>query len=156
MKRMHINIGVENLDQSIAFYSALFNAPPAKTEHDYAKWMLEDPGLNFAISTRAKKIGINHLGLQVDTEEELEQLRENIKTAERPLFDEGEAMCCYARSEKSWVQDPTGIAWEAFRTLEDVPLFSGFDANDDASAQKKESNGHAGQTVEAQASGCCG
>lgn len=124
MKRMHINIGVENLDQSIKFYSALFGAEPVKTKSDYAKWMLDEPSVNFAISTRSGKRGLDHLGLQVDSDSELEGLRERLKSADMSLFDEGEIVCCYARSDKSWVKDPAGIAWEAYKTMEDVQFFA--------------------------------
>ena len=128
MKRMHIHIGVENLDQSLRFYSALFGADPVKVKSDYAKWMLEDPNVNFAISTRSGKTGVDHLGLQVDEADELDELRERLKKADMSVFDEGETVCCYARSDKTWVEDPTGIAWEAYQTMEDVNLFSGIAA----------------------------
>ncbi len=123
MKRMHIHISVQDLDQSIGFYSALFGAEPVKTKPDFAKWLLDDPRINFAISTRSGQQGVNHLGLQVETEAELEELRERMRSADMSLFDEGETVCCYARSEKSWVQDPAGIAWETYRTMEDAELY---------------------------------
>ncbi|NND00971.1 MAG: glyoxalase/bleomycin resistance/dioxygenase family protein, partial [Gammaproteobacteria bacterium] len=113
MKRMHIHIGVENLDQGIEFYNALFGVQPVKTKTDYAKWMLDDPRINFAISTRPGKTGVDHLGLQVDGDDELEELRTRLKSADMSVFDEGETVCCYAHSDKSWVKDPSGIAWEA-------------------------------------------
>ena len=123
MKRMHIHVGVENLEQSIAFYNALFAAQPVKTKADYAKWMLDDPHINFAISTRSAKVGVDHLGIQVDEDSELEALRDRLKSADMSVFDEGETVCCYARSDKSWVADPSGIAWEAYKTMEDAQLF---------------------------------
>ena len=123
MKRMHIHVGVENLEQGIAFYNALFAAQPVKTKADYAKWMLDDPHINFAISTRSAKLGVDHLGIQVDEDSELEALRDRLKTADMSIFDEGETVCCYARSDKSWVADPSGIAWEAYKTMEDAQLF---------------------------------
>jgi hypothetical protein len=101
----------------------VFGAPPVKAKSDYAKWMLDDPRVNFAISTRATK-GVDHLGIQVDAEEELTEIRERVKAAEFAVFHEGETVCCYARSEKSWVQDPAGVAWEAYRTMEDAQVFS--------------------------------
>src|SRR5689334_6402233 len=125
MKRFHIHIGVEKLDDSIRFYSALFGAEPVKREADYAKWLLDDPRVNFAISTRAKKNSVDHLGIQVDHEQELTALRERLKTADLAVVEEGDAVCCYARSDKSWVQDPAGIPWEAYRTMEDAQVFSG-------------------------------
>jgi hypothetical protein len=123
MKRMHIHVGVDSLDQGIRFYSALFGAAPVKTKIDYAKWMLDDPCINFAISTRAGKTGVDHLGLQVDEDSELEELRERFKRSDLSVFDEGETACCYARSDKSWVMDPAGVAWEAYKTMEDMQLF---------------------------------
>ena len=124
MRRMHINVGVENIEQSIKFYNALFGAEPIKTKVDYAKWMLDDPRINFAISSRTSTKGVDHLGLQVDEDSELEELRQRLQAADMALFDEGETVCCYARSDKSWVQDPSGVAWEAFKTMEDVQLFA--------------------------------
>ena len=124
MKRIHIHIGVEKLDESIRFYSAIFGAEPVKTKPDYAKWMLEDPRVNFAISTRASKNGVDHLGIQVDDNDELQEIRTRLKAADLAVFEEGETVCCYAKSEKSWVQDPAGIAWEAYRTMEDAQIFS--------------------------------
>jgi len=141
MKRMHIHVGVENLDQSISFYNALFGAQPVKTKDDYAKWMLDDPRINFAISTRMEKPGVDHLGLQVDEEGELEELRERFKKADLSVFDEGETVCCYARSDKTWVQDPSGIAWESYLSMEDVQLFAGGAASSD--------------DTEAEVSACC-
>src|SRR5688572_22133581 len=108
MKRFHLHIGVDNLDESIRFYTALFGAAPMKTKPDYAKWLLDDPRVNFAISTRAKK-GIDHLGIQVEEDAELAAVRERLKARDVVLTDEGETVCCYARSEKSWIQDPSGI-----------------------------------------------
>ena len=125
MKRFHIHIGVDKLDESIRFYSTLFGAEPVKTKPDYAKWMLDDPRVNFAISTRAKKKGVDHLGIQVEEESELNELRSRLETADMTILDEGTTTCCYARSDKSWIQDPVGIPWEAYRTMEDAQFFSG-------------------------------
>ncbi len=124
MKRFHIHIAVEKLDEAIRFYSALFGAAPVKTNPDYAKWMLDDPRVNFAISTRAKKKGVDHLGIQVEEESELNELRSRLEKADMKVLDEGATTCCYARSDKSWVQDPAGIPWEAYRTMEDAQFFS--------------------------------
>ena len=123
MKRFHLHIGVENLDESIRFYTALFGAGPTKTKPDYAKWLLDDPHVNFAISTRAKK-GVDHLGIQVEDDSELTEVRDRLRANEMTLTDEGETVCCYARSEKSWVQDPSGIAWEAYKTMEDADVYA--------------------------------
>lgn len=123
MKRLHIHIAVDDLAQSTQFYSALFGTKPSKQKPDYAKWMLDDPHINFAISSRSANIGLDHLGIQVDEESELVELRERLQKADMSLFDEGETTCCYAKSDKSWVQDFSGIAWEAYRTMEDAELF---------------------------------
>ena len=124
MKRLHIHIGVDNIEQAIPFYSALFGAQPVKTKADYAKWLLDDPRVNFAVSTRASKKGVDHLGIQVDDNGELEELRGRMKSAALPVFDEGETVCCYAKSDKTWVQDPAGVAWETYRTMEDAQIFA--------------------------------
>ena len=123
MKRIHIHVGVEDLNQSIAFYTALFGAEPSKVKSDYAKWMLEDPRMNFAISLREGAKGLDHMGIQVEKKAELDQIRKRLSNAEASTYDEGETVCCYARSEKSWVKDPSGIAWEAYETMEDVEFF---------------------------------
>ena len=124
MKRFHVHVHVEDLDKSIRFYSKLFAAEPARVEGDYAKWMLEDPRINFAISTRAGKPGVDHLGFQTDDADELAALKARAEAADMALLDEGETSCCYARSEKHWVTDPQGIAWEHFHTLGNIPVFS--------------------------------
>ncbi|GAB4291354.1 MAG: ArsI/CadI family heavy metal resistance metalloenzyme [Methylophaga sp.] len=124
MKRMHIHVGVDDIAESVKFYSALFGAKPDKQKADYAKWMLDDPRVNFAISTRSGKKGLDHLGFQVDDEMELNQMRAQLREADIGLFDEGETVCCYAASDKSWLQDPAGIAWEAYQTMGDAQLFS--------------------------------
>ena len=120
MKRFHVHLHVDDLNRSIGFYSQLFAAQPARVEGDYAKWMLEDPPVNFAISTRGNKPGIDHLGIQTDDAEELAALKARAEAADMALLDEGEASCCYARSEKHWVTDPQGIAWEHFQTLDNA------------------------------------
>lgn len=124
MKRFHVHVHVENLDKSIAFYSALFATEPARVEADYAKWMLDDPRVNFAISTRGTgPVGLDHFGLQTDDAAELETLKERATSADMALLDEGATTCCYANSEKHWVTDPQGLAWEHFHTLSDAPVF---------------------------------
>ena len=124
MKRFHVHAHVEDLKASIAFYSKMFAAEPTRLEADYAKWMLEDPRINFAISTRGARPGVDHLGLQTDTAEELGELKARARAADMTVLDEGETTCCYARSEKHWVTDPQGIAWEHFHTLDSIPVFS--------------------------------
>jgi catechol 2,3-dioxygenase-like lactoylglutathione lyase family enzyme len=123
MKRFHVHTHVEDLQANIAFYSKLFGAEPTRVEGDYAKWMLEDPRINFAISTRGSKPGVDHLGIQTDTEEELAGLKAQARAADITLLDQGETSCCYARSDKYWVTDPQGIAWEQFHTLGNIPVF---------------------------------
>ncbi|HEV8312912.1 MAG TPA: ArsI/CadI family heavy metal resistance metalloenzyme [Burkholderiaceae bacterium] len=124
MKRFHVHVHVDDLAKSVAFYSKLFAAEPARIESDYAKWMLDDPRINFAISTRGGKPGVDHLGFQTDDAAELAELKSRAEAADMALFDEGETSCCYAHSEKHWVTDPQGIAWEHFHTLNDIPVFS--------------------------------
>jgi lactoylglutathione lyase len=124
MKRFHVHAHVEDLQASIAFYSKMFATEPTRVEGDYAKWMLEDPRVNFATSTRGGKIGVDHLGIQTDTEDELVELKAQAEAADMTLLDVGQTTCCYARSDKYWVTDPQGIAWEQFHTLGTIPVFS--------------------------------
>jgi len=124
MKRFHVHVHVDDLSASIAFYSKLFAAEPARVESDYAKWMLDDPRINFAISNRGGRPGVDHLGLQTDSEEELVELKARAQAADMALLDEGETTCCYARSDKYWLTDPDGVAWEQFHTLATIPTFS--------------------------------
>jgi len=123
MKRFHVHVHVDDLAQSVAFYAKLFAAEPARLEADYAKWMLDDPRINFAISARGGVRGVDHLGFQVDDEAELAELKSRAQSADLALLDEGDTTCCYARSEKHWVTDPQGVAWEHFHTLADIPTF---------------------------------
>ena len=116
MKRLHVHVSVEDLDKSIGFYSALFAAKPAVVKDDYAKWMLEDPRVNFAISRRANAPGLDHLGIQVESGEELQDVYGRLRQAGSAVLEVGPTTCCYAKSEKSWIDDPTGIAWETFLT----------------------------------------
>ena len=123
MKRFHVHVSVKDLAASIRFYQTLFGAKPAITKPDYAKWMLEDPRVNFAISTHRQPVGVNHLGLQVDADEELRGMRAQLEAADARMVEESEQPCCYAKSDKYWVTDPTGIAWETFHTLGGIPLY---------------------------------
>jgi len=134
MKRFHVHLHVDDLAKSIGFYSKLFAAEPSRVEADYAKWMLDDPRVNFAISTRGARAGIDHLGFQTDDAAELAALKARAEAADMALLDEGETTCCYARSEKHWVTDPQGIAWEHFHTLGNVPVFSEAAPTESASA----------------------
>lgn len=124
MKRFHVHVHVENLAQAVAFYSKLFAAEPIRLEGDYAKWTLDDPRINFAISMRGGKPGVDHLGFQADSAEELAELKARAQAADMALLDEGQTTCCYARSEKYWLTDPQGLAWEHFHTLADIPVFN--------------------------------
>lgn len=125
MKRLHVNMAVTDLAESIRFYTALFAAAPTVQKSDYAKWMLEDPRVNFAITTRGSRKGIDHLGIQVEDEAELQEVHDRLVTAGGPRLDEGETTCCYARSEKSWIFDPEGVAWETFLTKGESPVYGG-------------------------------
>lgn len=116
MKRMHVHVAVDDLKQSIGFYSALFAAQPVMVKPDYAKWMLDDPRVNFAISTRGRKPGLDHLGIQVEDKEELHEVYGRLRKAGGNVVEQGRTACCYARSEKSWTDDPAGISWETFHT----------------------------------------
>lgn len=124
MKRLHVHVGVEDLQRSIGFYSTLFGAEPTVTRQDYAKWMLEDPRVNFAISSgNHARTGIEHLGIQVESAEELDEVYGRLKAADRPLLEEGATTCCYAKSEKSWIADPQGVVWEAFFTSGEATVY---------------------------------
>ena len=116
MKRMHVHVAVEDIHHSINFYSALFDAQPAVVKSDYAKWMLDDPRVNFAISTRGREPGLDHLGIQVESEDELHEVYARLREAGGTIIKQGQTSCCYAKSEKSWIDDPSGIAWETFHT----------------------------------------
>ncbi|MBL8515678.1 MAG: VOC family protein [Betaproteobacteria bacterium] len=123
MNRFHVHVSVSDLDANIRFYSSVFGMPPTVRKDDYAKWMVEDPRINFAISARGGKEGINHMGIQVDTPEELAALRSRAASAALALQDEKNARCCYALSDKYWLTDPQGIAWETYQTLDEIPVF---------------------------------
>ena len=124
MKRLHVHVSVADLDSSVRFYSTLFAAEPAVLKDDYAKWMIEDPKVNFAISTGNHAApGIQHLGIQVESPEELKDVYGRLQAAERPVLDEGATTCCYARSEKSWTADPDGVVWETFLTHGEAAVY---------------------------------
>lgn len=136
MKRFHVHLHVADLAASMAFYNKLFAAEPARAEADYAKWMLVDPPVNFAISTRGNQPGLDHFGIQVDNADDLTALKAQAQAADMALLDEGETTCCYARSDKYWVTDPQGVAWEQFHTLGNIPTFNaGSSEQKQASAQ---------------------
>ena len=116
MKRMHVHVAVDDLRSSIGFYSALFAAEPSVVKLDYAKWMLDDPRVNFAISARGRNAGLDHLGIQVENKDELNEVSARLHKASGEVIEQGQTNCCYAKSEKSWIEDPAGISWEAFLT----------------------------------------
>ncbi|AWI55538.1 glyoxalase/bleomycin resistance/dioxygenase family protein (plasmid) [Aquabacterium olei] len=146
MKRFHVHIHVEDLARNIDFYSKMFGVQPARVESDYAKWMLEEPAVNFAISTRGQgHVGLDHLGIQVDDEADLATLKTQAQAADLTLIDEGATTCCYARSDKHWVLDPQGLPWEHFRTLGSIPTFR---ASPDLAQP-------ASATASAEAGACC-
>jgi len=116
MKRLHVHVAVDDLQRSIGFYSALFAAKPSVTKPDYAKWMLDDPRVNFAISTRGREAGLDHLGIQVENQDELHEVYDRLHAAGGNVVEQGQTNCCYAKSEKSWIDDPAGISWETFLT----------------------------------------
>ena len=142
MKRFHVHVAVEDVKSSIEFYSHLFAAAPSVEKPDYAKWMLEDPRVNFAISARGAKPGVEHLGIQVESENELASVYERMKNLDKPILEEGKTTCCYAQSEKSWVNDPAGVPWEVFHTFGESTVYGG------GPLPKAETNEASG--------GCCG
>jgi catechol 2,3-dioxygenase-like lactoylglutathione lyase family enzyme len=116
MKRLHVHVSVSDISQSLGFYSALFAAQPVVVKPDYAKWMLDDPRVNFAISTRGRDVGLDHLGIQVESTGELHEVHARLREAGGTVIEQGQTICCYAKSEKSWIDDPSGISWETFHT----------------------------------------
>ena len=135
MKRLHVHVAVNDLAQSLRFYSALFAAEPTVKKDDYAKWQLEDPRVNFAISTRGKKAGLDHLGIQAEDDAELEEIGSRLRQAELPTMPQKNASCCYAKSDKYWTLDPQGVAWESFHTLEAIAVY-GADSASQARTEK--------------------
>lgn len=158
MKRFHVHAGVTDLDQSIAFYTNLFGSAPSVIKADYAKWMLEDPRINFAISQKdgAGK-GVDHLGIQVENQEELTQVYGRLQAADRPVLEEGAIVCCYAQSEKSWIADPDGITWEAFLTTGESTVYGGDPALEQLASANAASRACCAPALEAPAksAACC-
>lgn len=134
MKRMHVHIAVDDLGKNVAFYSQLFGSQPTVQKPDYAKWMLDDPRINFAISARGAKPGLDHLGFQVDSDDELVALKERLEGADMAMLTETGTTCCYAKSDKHWVMDPSGIPWETYHTLDSAPTFNDQPNDDNRSA----------------------
>ena len=123
MKRLHVHVSVEDLAQSIRFYTTLFAAGPTVQKPDYAKWMLDDPRVNFAVSKRGAAAGVEHLGIEVETREELSEVRQRLRRGEWPTPEENSTTCCYAKSEKAWIHDPQGVAWETFLTTGESTVY---------------------------------
>jgi len=142
MKRFHVNVAVSDVEQSIDFYRTLFGLGPTVQKDDYAKWMLEDPRINFSISKSTQSRGVNHIGLQADTLDELGHIQERLQQAGETTFDQANAECCYAKSDKTWVRDPDGVAWETFVTHDQIAQYGKDRAPEE-------------QAVTARASGCC-
>jgi catechol 2,3-dioxygenase-like lactoylglutathione lyase family enzyme len=159
MKRLHVHVAVNDIPQSVGFYSALFASQPAVVKTDYAKWMLDDPRVNFAISTRGREPGLDHLGIQVEDAGELNEVYERLREAGGNVIEQGETACCYAKSEKSWIDDPAGIAWETFLTKgESITYGDGTGENTARVAHEKQGACCVPQAVAAPApaaSACC-
>ena len=158
MKRFHVHVAVADLDQSIRFYSQLFASEPTVVKPDYAKWMLDDPRVNFAISNRGTATGLNHLGLQVDSDQELDEVHGRLEQAEGTILAEEGVSCCYAKSDKYWITDPQGIAWETFHSLGSVPFF-GEEHTEEPAAESTccmpDTSKGATSSSEAAPKGCC-
>ena len=156
MKRFHVHVAVNDLSKSIAFYSAMFGEEPSVVKPDYAKWMLDDPRVNFAISTRGRAPGLDHLGIQVETTDELQEVYARLREAGGDIVEQGQTACCYAQSEKSWIDDPAGIAWETFHTTgESTTYGDGTGENRARVAHEKDAACCAPQTASKAASACC-
>jgi len=150
MKRLHIHLAVEDLNKNIQFYSTVFGCQPTVQHTDYAKWMLDDPRINFAISNRSSKLGLDHLGLQVESDHELDDLKQHLDATQQPIESQEGASCCYVRSDKHWIIDPQGIAWESFHSLSEIPTFNEADALSDGE------NPYACRPAGNSESSCCG
>jgi catechol 2,3-dioxygenase-like lactoylglutathione lyase family enzyme len=155
MKRFHVHVGVENLDASIRFYSSLFGTAPTVRKDDYAKWMIEDPRINFAISRRGNQVGVNHLGLQAESADELADIRAHFAAAGPGVVDEPEASCCYVKSDKHWITDPQGIAWEGYHTLGEIRYFDRDSESPTPTSRNDASAGSAECCARVESSECC-
>jgi catechol 2,3-dioxygenase-like lactoylglutathione lyase family enzyme len=149
MKRFHIHLSVDNLEQNIQFYSTLFGCVPTIKHQDYAKWMLDDPRVNFAISNRSTKLGLDHLGIQAENEQELQAIKTCFEATTQPIEAQEQTACCYARSDKYWITDPQDIAWEAFHSLADIPTFN------DGKGMSDGENPFARIAIKLEGSACC-
>lgn len=155
MKRLHVHVAVSDIAQSVGFYSALFASQPSVLKSDYAKWMLDDPRVNFAISTRGREPGLDHLGIQVENQEELHEVYGRLRQAGGNIIEQGQTACCYAKSEKSWIDDPAGIAWETFHTTGDSTTYGDGTGEHEARVVARESACCAPEAAPKQTSACC-
>jgi catechol 2,3-dioxygenase-like lactoylglutathione lyase family enzyme len=156
MKRLHVHVAVSDLSQSLSFYSALFASQPTVLKSDYAKWMLDDPRVNFAISTRGRQPGLDHLGIQVESEEELHEVYGRLRRAGGNVVEQGQTACCYAKSEKSWIDDPAGISWETFHTTgENIDYGDGTGEREARVAHATERACDVPQAAPKEAAACC-
>lgn len=156
MKRLPVHVAVEDIPRSVQFYSVMFAAQPSVIKDDYAKWMLEDPRVNFAISTHGAKPGLDHLGIQVENERELHEVYERLQNADAPVLEEGETTCCYAQSEKSWIADPQGISWETFLTTGESTTYGNSRASEPVRMASATSDSCCAPSIKpAAATACC-
>ena len=146
MKRFHVHVSVDDLGANVRFYSQVFGMQPTLLKSDYAKWMVDDPRINFAISKRGLRAGIDHVGIQVESEGELTALREQVTKAQISVVDQPNADCCYARSDKYWTTDPQGVAWETFHTLDSIPVYG--------DAERAKPTGGCGSSQHAKSNAC--
>ena len=159
MKRFHVHLHVDDIGQSVRFYSTLFGEP-AVVKPDYAKWMVDDPRLNFAISSRGPnhsvtRTGVDHLGIQVDSDEELSALRDRMAGGKLPLAEQANASCCYAKSDKWWTVDPQGVPWETYHTLDSIPVYGGDNRGEGAGQSKAACCVQPAATEKNSAKSCC-
>jgi catechol 2,3-dioxygenase-like lactoylglutathione lyase family enzyme len=154
MKRLHVHVAVDDLSNAIKFYSTLFAAEPSVTKTDYAKWMLEDPRVNFAISARGARPGLNHLGIQVESQSELYDVYARLRAADGPMLEQGQTQCCYARSEKAWIDDPAGISWEAFFTTGESTVYG--DGTGERAGEARQAPEKAPRVTAPGPASCCG
>ena len=150
MKRMHIHLSVDDLNQNIDFYRTMFNCDPTVRHEDYAKWMLDDPRVNFAISNRSNQTGLDHLGIQAENDSELQDIKKNLDATQKPVEAQEQTSCCYSQSDKYWITDPQGIAWESFYSLSEIPTF-----NEDKSASDENSSACCPGDDNSASSSCC-
>ncbi len=155
MKRLHVHVSVEDISHSVGFYSALFAAQPTVVKSDYAKWMLEDPRVNFAISTRGREVGLDHLGIQVENTDELHDVYARLRKAGGNIVEQGETTCCYAKSEKSWMDDPAGIAWETFHTSGESTIYGDGSGENQARIAHEKPSACCAPSPAAKTTACC-